>query len=277
MKNLMKCLIILLIVSLIPGVAAFAGVSPLTEMESLRELNEAADVNLQLPGVMGVTEVSYVLISGDPVIAELNFQVNGTPYCLRASGVMECDISGVYLDSGRTAFEDAEPADFAVVLCDSCKLARWMNISGQYVLTVYDEGWMDEETFRGIAEEMAFITNPYQPAVLLEGLYYDSCSQRAHAEVTALEEGVYAVEIHWADSAAVDYVWNMTVEAGEDGLLYYSDCELKKVTTAEDGSQTELIANLIPDGYFEYTDGVLSWTGAAEENCRSCVFVWTAE
>lgn len=254
-----------------PGKIGMA--NPWIEMDSLEALNEAADVNLQLPGVMGITEIAYRLLeSEDTVLAELCFSVNGVPYMLRASGDLENDISGVYTENGETAFAGMEQEERAIVIADNCKLARWMNISGQYVLTVEDEGAMPAETFEGIVDEMMNITNPYQPTEIAEGLYYDRTSERAYATVTAFEEDTYAIEIHWSDSASEDNVWNMTAAVTEDGLLTYSDCTEKCILTAEDGTSVEKDMNLIPEGYFEIVGELLLWTGAAEDECTTCVF-----
>ena len=230
------------------------------------------------PPVMGVTDVVYRLLATDELtLAEVQFELNGIPYTLRASGIMDEDISGVYTDGGDTAFAGHLQDGETIVMTDTCKLARWLNISGQYVLIVEDNGVYDEETFAGIVDEMMDITNPYQPADIREGVYFDRVSERASLTVTALEDNLYEIEIHWADSAFEDNVWTMTAAVTEDGLLTYHDCVMKHVVTAEDGTVDEKEANLNPDGYFELVDGHLLWTGAAEESCRECDFELYAE
>lgn len=247
-------------------------VNPWSEVESLEELNEKAGTYLQLPGVMGVEVKAYRLMEqGEPVIAEVIFTVNGTEYTLRGAGCVE-DISGVYLADGKTAFEGKEHDSYAVVTTDEMKLARWLNLDGQYILYVMDEGKMDEETFAGIADEMRALTNRFVLPVIEEGTYYDSYSMRAYAMVALTEDGRYDIEVHWSDSAWEDNVWNMTATMMEDGLLVYDDCVAKNVVTQEDGSFTENYANLIPEGYFTVSEGKLLWNGAADESCRECVF-----
>ena len=288
MKSFIRCLVAFTAAVLMLTCAAFAeegaapgmiGMpNPWTELDSLEALNEAADVNLRLPGVMGVTDISYRLMAADqPVLAELCFSVNGTEYTLRASGEMESDISGVYLDNGETAFAGKEYEGRATVVTDTAKIARWLNISGQYILYVQDEGQMDADTFEGIVDEMMDITNPYQPVRIAGGTYYDTVSQRAYAEVTDAGNDAYTVEIHWSDSCWEDNVWNMTCIVTEDGLLTYHDCVMKHVVTADDGTVTEAEANLNPDGYFEIVGGRLLWTGAADPGCTGCVFELPAE
>ncbi len=251
---------------------SFGMVNPWSEVESLEELNEKAGTYLQLPGVMGVEVKAYRLMNqGETMIAEVIFTVNGTEYSLRGAGCVE-DVSGVYLSDGKTAFEGKEYDSFAVVATDEMKLARWLNLDGQYILYVMDEGKMDDVTFAGIADEMRTLTNRFVLPVIEEGTYYDSYSMRAYATVALTEDGCYDIEVHWSDSAWEDNVWNMTASMMEDGLLVYDDCVAKNVVTKEDGSFTENYANLLPDGYFAVSEGKLLWTGAADESCRECVF-----
>ncbi|MDO5435207.1 MAG: hypothetical protein Q4G19_02450 [Clostridia bacterium] len=281
MKNRIKRSIFLVIAVLAVLGAAAAAEAPMTagmpnpwiEAESIEALNEAAGVNLHLPGVMGITDVAYRLMDTEELtIAELDFRVNGMAYMLRASGEMAADISGVYTDDGNTAFCGCEYEGLSVKLLDDCKLARWVYTDGQYVLMVNDEGTMDAETFEAIVSEMMDITSSFRPAAIAEGVYYDPVSGRAYAEVTAAGDNVYAIRIHWADSAVEDNVWTMTASVGEDGLLSYYDCVLKHVVTAEDGTDAESEADAAAEGWFEIADGKLLWTGADDESCRACVF-----
>lgn len=259
--------------------AAVGMANPWRELESLEELNTAAYMNLQLPGVMGVTDVHYRLMANAELpLAELQFRVNGYSYVLRASGNVEEDISGVYLDDGKTAFEDYADISDRIVVTKTMKLARWFNTDGQYVLIVEDEGAYDEETFKGIVSEMMDLTNPAQMGELTSGMYYDATSQRAYAYVEAMDGGAYAIEIHWSSSAWEDNVWTMTAEFTEDGLLSYNDCVEMLVVTDDNGNENVQEANIIPDGYFmPISSTSFTWEGAAEENCRSCVFELAAK
>lgn len=76
----------------------------------------------------------------------------------------------------------------------------------------------------------------FAPILLQDGCYYDVFSQRAYAVVTTSDSDTCSIEIHWADSAFEDYVWNMTGRMNAEGLLQYDDCILKRVITREDGS-----------------------------------------
>ena len=253
--------------------------NPWVELESVEALSMAAGIEMRLPGVMGITDVhARLLETEDAKLAELQFSVNGMKYVLRASAErLNEDISGVYLDGGETAFAARQDKDDAIVITADMKLARWYNVNGQYVLMIHDDGQMDEETFTAIADEMRQLTTPEEsgPAesgTIREGDYYDMTSQRACMSMRALEADRYAIEVDWADSAFVLYVWTMTGTVTEDGRIEYHDCVKKQITTNEDDTVTEREANLIPDGWFEASSGVIYWTGAAEEQCRNCAF-----
>ena len=252
--------------------------NPWTELDSLEALNEALDMNLQLPGVMGITDVSYLLMDdGETKIGEVNFLVNGRAHTLRGCPAYDTDISGVYLEDGKTAFEDLLEEGYAIVLTDSLYLARWMDINGQYVLAVEADEGMDEETFTNVVMEIQDLTNAFQPVVLKDGCYYDVISERAYAQVTGLGDDTYAIEIHWSSSAFEDNVWTMTGIMTEDGLLTYTDCVLTLVVADEDGNITETVADLTPEGFFIPLEDCLLWSGAAEESCQECMFVLAEE
>lgn len=124
-----------------------------------------------------------------------------------------------------------------------------------------------------IADELTALRAAEDEPALTEGIYDDIVSERAYAMVNTPEEGIYAIEIHWSDSADTEYVWTMSARQ-EEGLLLYNDCVKTKVVTGENGEQTEYTANLIPDGYFTLLgEDSFDWSGAAEENCKTCVFV----
>ena len=106
------------------------------------------------------------------------------------------------------------------------------------------------------------------------GSYMDSVSGRATA--TAAENGdldSVVITVIWADSAFESYQWQMTAEYS-DGKLNYSDCVETLISYADDGNSTTEEIYSGGEGYFEWdgNNATLSWTGAADENCQSCVF-----
>lgn len=105
----------------------------------------------------------------------------------------------------------------------------------------------------------------------LAGSYEDSVSKRAVLTATALENGL-SLLIHWGNSASETVSWTMDVTYMEDGTLGYTNCTRKTLTMNNDGHETEKIEYENGEGYFTVADGTLVWNGAADENCKECVF-----
>ncbi len=246
------------------------------EYDSLDELNAAIGMKLCTPGVMGVTDEFYGLIS--ETIADYKFTVNGIECSFRATPAFDTDPSGVWVGE-TTAFDGKTPSDTVeYVSTEDCKLARWATIDGQYVFNMQDPK-MEDSTFESIVEELKAMTQPgmsdAEEAAFYEALageYMDSTSQRAKATVKSLE-GAVLITVNWANSAESESVWTMTAQRGEDGLLNYSDEESKVVNYAADGSSEETVLYTDGEGFFAVSeDNSLAWTGATEENCKTCIF-----
>ena len=109
----------------------------------------------------------------------------------------------------------------------------------------------------------------------LVGQFMDSNSQRASAVTTlGADANSLKMTVYWTNSAFEENRWTMTLTY--DGSVFrYDDCAKDILTYEQDGdSVTELVTNEYAGGggYFEYQDGKLAWTGAADENCTECVF-----
>ena len=257
--------------------------NPVTELVSLAELEEATGMQFVRPAVMGCEDVSFCSIDcGDYILGDYDFTVNGIEYTLRASTYTDEDISGCYVEDG-TAFE-GNTDEIAYYSDDEAKLARWYNMDGQYVLYVYDNGEMDDETFKGIVDEMVSMTTEVLSAdalheiyTSLAGEYQDSYSGRAYMDVvvTTDDAGNECLEISvmWGNSASDSMLWTMTATAAEDGSLNYSDGVSADVVTNEDGSEDTAVLGENEVGFFAVTDGTIAWVGAPDETCRDCVFV----
>jgi hypothetical protein len=104
----------------------------------------------------------------------------------------------------------------------------------------------------------------------ITGNYNDSYSQRAHAFV--IDEGdEVEITVSWSSSAFEYTRW--TMECKKDGdKLTYTDCEKTNITTDESGNSTSEEVYEDGTGYFTLKDGKLLWDGAAEEDCKLCVF-----
>lgn len=252
--------------------------NPVTECDSLDELNELLGCHLQSPGVMGVEDEAYRLISTGELfdIGEYCFRVNGMHYCYRFCANYDDDISGVWKD-GSTVFQ-GQVRETEYAAADGMKLARWANVDGQYALCVTDDGAMDQAQFEGIVEEiMSSSMAPESDAfgsfeTVAGGTYFDAYSQRASAEVEELEDGSCAITVSWANSASEACVWTMDAVPDEDGRLNYDNCTKMIVTYNEDDSESVETIYENGAGFFTVTDGTLYWNGAAEEDCMNCMF-----
>ena len=244
----------------------------MTEYASLAELNEATLSRLVGPGVMGVSDESFIAYDcGDYLLAEYNFTVAGVKYMLRSAPTLE-DISGFYVN-GEPAFSGdiADGINYAEGE-DGVQLARWANVDGQYVFACLSEN----DGFTGIAEEMYAVNSPSATGgvdfATLPGEYQDSVSQRASMTVEDNGDETVHMLVSWANSAFETMQWEMNASLGEDGLLYYTDGSSSLVSTAEDGTQEVKVLSVNTEGFFSIADGVLYWNGAADESCRECAF-----
>ncbi len=257
----------------------FAGmVNPITEYESLDEINAIVGGKLIRPGVMGLSDEAFRIIdAGDMKIAEYDFTVNGVAYTMRNASVLK-DISGYYVDGG-TAFGDEPAEDVETLYLDEAKLCRWYTLDGQYVLMAKDEGVLTEDQFNGICEEMRMLTavgltdaEKQDIYAGLAGSYQDSVGQRA-VLVAEETEGALKISVTWSDSATEMTEWNMTATMGEDGLLSYDDCVRSNIVFDEagDGTVETVYENGI--GFFGVSENAeLVWNGAQDEECQECVF-----
>lgn len=153
-----KILIILCLLLMIVGCSKSNSVAnPMEKHESLEELNELTHGHLCHPGVMGVSDEEYYTIkSGEDLIAEYSFVLNGTKYTVRFSDtVLKDDISGIYID-GKPAFESIDATD---AKGEGKILTRWFTVDGQYVMMAEDS--VDEPTFYAAVSEIMFLSTNY--------------------------------------------------------------------------------------------------------------------
>ena len=257
--------------------------NPMVSCETLDEINEAVGCRLCTPAVAGVSDKAYfVITTPDGEMAETQFTVAGLKYNFRCAAVADHDISGLYIGENGTAFEGTAISDELQYAEDgSFKAARWFTMDGQYVLSVTDEGQMDKDTFLAIAEELRARTQPGMSEgeyaayyADLEGSYADTVSQRAMAEVTANGGEGVTIVVKWGSSASETDQWKMEARLTEDGLLSYPGEERSVFVTEADGTVNQMMADaaMVPGWFAVSEDGHLEWTGANDEQCKTCVF-----
>ena len=146
------------------------------------------------------------------------------------------------------------------------------------------------------AEDTEVVTEQTEAAatvdeyIALAGEYQDEVSQRASATVIANTENQNVnITVMWSSSATTASMWTMNATK-EGNKLVYSDCTYSELiysdetdeegTGAEEtgGGAEETVVYQDGSGSFEISDdGKLLWTGAADEQCQSCVFVPISE
>ena len=149
-----------------------------------------------------------------------------------------------------------------------------------------------EETEATVAAEETTTTAAaaVEEYIDLAGEYQDEVSQRASATVIANTESQNVnITVMWSGSATSAAMWTMNATK-EGNKLVYSDCTYSELIYSDDtdeegtgdeevgGGAEETVVYQNGSGSFEISDdGKLLWTGAADEQCQSCVFVPMSE
>ncbi len=244
--------------------------NPIIEYDSIEEINTIIGVNLMHPAVMGVTDESFSVINN--AIAQYVCEINGMEWTFRGACITDEDISGMYSEHN----EFTPNRDFGLYT-NEFYLERFFDDDRQYTIVIKDpvspdgEVFMNEETFMNICMEFASIQKQHTDDPLV-GDYQDTVSQRASACVERHGD-VYNISVNWSDSALELNCWTMYDAVREDGKLSYRGEEISHSTYDAEGNETSSDMTMSNNlGWFEIKDGMLYWTGAAQEECRACVF-----
>ena len=132
--------------------------NPWVDYDSLEEINNEVGCNLCKPAAMGVSGEHFsVGDMGEYKMAQYQFSIGGYDYNFRCAPTAE-DISGIWDEYVQEALAQPGNGHVELVETDTYKVARWMTIDGQYVLSVMDNGEMELDTFDGIAQELFTLT-----------------------------------------------------------------------------------------------------------------------
>lgn len=249
----------------------YAGLAnPVVEYTSLEEINKIVGVNLVHPAAMGVSDESFCVINGD--IAQYKFTIAGREYTFRAADEdKKGDISGVYID-GSPAFEN-ETADYSIKSDAEYYAGRFLVDDVQYVICVADDGSFSEADFDSILLEnrniiISEVSDEGYTSLL--GSYQDKTSMRATAEVKPSDKNEVSIDVNWSSSADSNDRWLILAEMKGNKLTYDADDIFHYQT--RDGSDPVLV-NDSKEGYFEFVNSELRWTGSNSEATNGCVFV----
>lgn len=257
--------------------AAESIASPVTEYESLDEINEITEGKLSKPAVMGVTDESYCIVDcGDYKIAQYEFAANGAPYTFRfANGVVE-DISGIY-DGDDTLFAASAENSNEYKDFDGGKAGRYFTLDGQYVLSIMDGGEMDMDTFQSIADELFSMTDVQDDynydADAFNGDWHEEIAGRGMMSVTAAD-GYAEFTVDWANSAAETISWKFAGSVDENCVINYTDGVKISTVYDEYGNGTETVLSKENSGTVSINeDGNILWIDNESENEEGSVFV----
>lgn len=244
--------------------------NPIVEYASLEEINEKTGVSLMKPPTAEVSEESFSVISD--TIAQYVCKIDGREWIFRGAYITDEDISGMYDEHN----EFSPYMDFTLYT-NEFYLERFFDDERQYTIAVMNpvspegEVLLDEERF----SEVCMSLEAYQKQHIddpLVGDWQDTVSQRATAYVQRIGD-IYFVSVNWADSAYAFTCWTMVNAVREGDRLTYQGEEIGHYTYDEDGNDESAEVTMANNvGYFEIRDGLLYWTGAAQETCRACVF-----
>lgn len=244
--------------------------NPVVEYNSLEEINKKIDVNLMEPPVMGVGNERFTIINN--TIAQYTCEINGLEWIFRAAHITDEDISGMYNEHN----EFTPNQDFTLYV-NEFYLNRFFDGDKQYTIVVMNpisedgEILLGEETFGNCCLELLLVQKAHMDDPLV-GDYQDRISGRATGVIERIGE-TYNIGVNWSNSASDCYSWSMFGATLDGDKLTYEGEEIGHYTYDEEGNvitSEETASNNV--GYFEIKDGVLYWTGAAQENCRSCEF-----
>lgn len=244
--------------------------NPVVEYGSLEEINAIVGVELMHPGVMGVTNERFSVIGG--TVAQYECEINGREWTFRAAYVTDADISGMYYE-----YNEFTPGEDFTLYTNEFYLERFFDGDRQYTIVAEEpvsadgDVYLDEETFMDICMEFESVQKQHLDDPLV-GDYQDTASQRALACVERHGD-VYNVSVNWADSVEELWCWTMYDAVMEEDRLVYRGEEIGRYTYDADGNETSADVTASNNlGWFEIRDGLLYWTGASQEECRSCVF-----
>ncbi len=244
------------------------------EYNSLEEINEITGMHIVVPAVMGIEDVKYCVIENK--IAMCTFVINGYSYFIKATYDVDCDASGIYIE-GTPAFdiEEVKQNEKCFAQDELYKLFSFMINNGQYIFAVNDNGELSYDEFESEYYEirdMIIKESTNEQFRNIEGMYVDSTSQRATAEVILTDANKCEIYISWSNSANENDTWTIVGNIEDDGKIKYDTDYHVKRSFDEDGNQLSETLTDTSNGYILYKDNKLIWSGSNNPQTSTCVF-----
>lgn len=244
-------------------------VNPVAECASLEEINEKTGVRLLTPAA-DVSNERFSVIDGR--IAQYECEISGKEWTFRGACITDEDISGVYSELNEFIAGES----FALYT-NEYYLERFFDGDRQYTVVVTGpmsadgDVYIDEEEFTELCMELENIQKWHMDDPLV-GDYDDTVSERMTAYVERHGD-VYNISVNWSDSVSEYHCWSIFDAALDGDRLTYLGEEIGHYLFDDEGNEVSAeVTNANNIGWFELRDGLLYWTGAAQEECRECVF-----
>lgn len=238
--------------------------NPIINYDTIDEINEKAGVHIVIPSSLSVTDLRYTTIQDET--AQVNFVLDGHKWTVRGSKKVDQDISGIHNENN--IFNPGE--DICIYLTDFY-IDRIFTEGIQYTIVMDDANGYDVEKYSNYIFEMENCLKQANDPNGIAGNYADSTSQRATMTIYKFDE-LYDITVRWPNSASEYKDWYISGTL-KDNKISYGGEYISTYTVAEDGNETCTDSTATNNlGYFEIKDGKLYWTGAAESQCKECVF-----
>ena len=244
--------------------------NPVVEYGSLEEINEKTGVNLIKPSTVEVTNERFSVIND--TVAEYVCEVNGREWVFRAAYVTDEDISGIHNE-----YNEFVPNQDSSVYVNDFYLERFFDGDRQYTIAAMNpisedgEILVDQVEFIDCCMELESIQKQHMDDPVV-GDYQDTVNENTVVYVERFGDK-YNVSVNLTASESEFKSWTMYDAVKDGDKLTYRGEEIGQYTYDSEGnviSSNVTAANNV--GWFEIKDGLLYWTGAAEEECRAWVF-----
>lgn len=238
--------------------------NPMKEYSSLDQINGIAGTHIVIPSSINASDFKYFTINND--LAEVRFTLDNLEWTIRGSKNVDMDISGIADENN--VFESGQ--DGAVYLNDYY-IDRIFVEGFQYTTVVKNENNYDVEIFSNHIFDIDKALRAASDINGIAGLYQDSTSQRASLEILKFGD-LYDLTVTWASSAS-EVTYYYISGNYEDNKITYGGEQIAIYQYDENGEETFIDSTATNNlGYFEIKDGKLYWTGAAQDQCKTCVF-----
>lgn len=245
--------------------------NPLVEYSSLKEINKLAGVNICKPAINGITNEKFYMNENET--ASYQFEVNNYIYYIRGCRDLYNDMSGIFINS-KPAFEGVTDK-VAFVEEEGYKVYRFILGNKQYCFGVNDKENLSKDLFSEQFENyknQMIEENTLSEIKDLVGLYQDSISQRASAEIKLVDDiNIVAINIMWSNSASSTEEIKCECKFSLGELMYD---EISHTVTEVDENNIETTIELddIGPGHFLIKGKALYWEGTNNEALAKCVF-----